>query len=222
MFDGSFLVVRRLNQDVPGWWEQAETLKDSFSAPADAAGAKLVGRWRSGVPVDLSPNTDPRGGADLSNDNNFDYADDPTGAKTPLCSHIRKVNPRAGVPGQDEVSKHRILRRGIPYGAHFEPAPGKNYGADAPRGLVFACYQASIADQFDFLQDQWADNSEFPAQAAGPDPVIGPAGQATIPGTTTTPTPLARFVSLQGALYAFTPSIPTLTALASGTQLPVT
>ena len=219
MFDGSFFVIRRLDQDVPGWWAQAETLKTAFAAPADTIGAKLVGRWRSGVPVDLAPASDPRGGADLSAANNFDFSGDPTGTKTPLCSHIRKVNPRAGVPGQDEVSKHRILRRGIPFGAPFSPAAGEDHGADAPRGLVFACYQASIDNQFEFLQQTWADNSGFPSPGAGPDPVIGPAGQATVPGATPQPTSLARFVALQGALYAFTPSIPTLEAIASGTPL---
>jgi Dyp-type peroxidase family len=222
MFDGSFLVLRRLAQDVPGWWAQAETIAGQLELSGESIGAKLVGRWRSGVPVVVDPNADPRSGADLSSDNNFDYSNDPAGASAPLCAHIRKVNPRAGTgPGQDSVSQHRILRRGIAFGAPFDPAAGKDHGPDAERGLVFACYQASIGNQFEFLQQAWADNLNFPIPAAGPDPVIGEAGQGNIvtaagPGNVT----FTRFVRLEGAIYAFTPSIPTLASLASGGTLP--
>jgi Dyp-type peroxidase family len=222
MFDGSFVVVRRLAQDVAGWWAQAEGLADTLSVSAEAVGAKLVGRWRSGVPVAVDPNADPRSGSDLSSDNNFDYSNDLTGASTPLCAHIRKVNPRAGtVPGQDAVGQHRILRRGIAFGAPFDPAAGKDHGPDAARGLVFACYQASIGEQFEFLQTNWADPVGFPTPAAGPDPVIGPVGQGTLSaGAAPQVVSLSRFVKLEGALYAFTPSIATLGLLATGGTLP--
>jgi len=222
MFDGSFLVVRRLRQDVPGWWAQAEQLSSTLGMPSEQVGAKLVGRWRSGVPVAADPNADPRSGPDLSTDNNFDYGDDLGGTNTPLCAHIRKVNPRAGTtPGQDTVSEHRILRRGIAFGDPFDPAAGKDHGPDAQRGLVFACYQASIGQQFEFLQQIWADDAGFPTAGAGPDPVIGPAGAGTIitPAGSASVSP-GRFVQLQGAVYAFTPSIPTLQLLATGGVLP--
>jgi Dyp-type peroxidase family len=218
MFDGSFVVVRRLSQDVPGWWAQAEQLSAPLNLRTEAVGAKLVGRWRSGVPVAVDPNADPRSGPDLSGDNDFDYSNDLGGAATPLCAHIRKVNPRAGsVPGQDTVSEKRILRRGIAFGAPFDPAEGKDRGPDAPRGLVFSCYQASIGDQFEFLQETWANNAAFPNPGSGPDPVIGTPGQATVQGSGVA---FARFVRIEGALYAFTPSIPTLTLLANGGVLP--
>ena len=222
MFDGSFLVLRRLRQDVPGWWAQSETLSTQLGAGAEAVGAKLVVRWRSGVPVAESPKNDPRTGPDRSSANDFDFSDDPAGSTTPLCAHIRKVNPRAGtVPGQDAVSQRRILRRGIPFGSPFDPASGTDHGSDAPRGLVFACYQASIGDQFEFLQQSWADAAAFPAPDTGPDPVIGPIGQATIPGATPEPVSFGRFVAIEGAIYAFTPSIPTLKLLAGGAPLPL-
>jgi len=222
MFDGSFFVVRRLHQDVPGWWAQSESAGDTLGLPSEELGAKLVGRWRSGVPVAVDPNGDPRSGPDLSTDNNFDFSNDASGANTPLCAHIRKVNPRAGVgPGQDAVGQRRILRRGIAFGDPFDPAAGKDHGPDAPRGLVFACYQTSIGQQFEFVQQAWADQAGFPAPGAGADPVIGPAG----PGTVVVPSgsqtvSFGRFVAVQGAVYAFTPSVPTLELLASGGALP--
>ena len=222
MFDGSFLVVRRLHQDVPGWWAQSESAGSTLGLPSEEFGAKLVGRWRSGVPTAVDPNSDPRSGPDLSTDNNFDFSNDPNGSNTPLCAHIRKVNPRAGVgPGQDAVGQHRILRRGIAFGDPFDPAAGKDHGPDAPRGLVFACYQASIGQQFEFVQQAWADQAAFPAAAAGPDPVIGPAGAGTVvvPGGSQSVS-FGRFVAVQGAVYAFTPSLPTLGLLASGGALP--
>ncbi len=218
MFDGSFLVVRRLGQDVPGWWAQAERLSGSLNLGTEAVGAKLVGRWRSGVPVAVDSNVDPRSGPDLSSDNNFDFSNDLAGASTPLCAHIRKVNPRAGsLPGQATVGEKRILRRGIAFGSPFDPAEGKDRGPDAARGLVFSCYQASIGDQFEFLQEAWVDNAGFPNPGSGPDPVIGSTGQGTVQGSGV---PFARFVQIQGALYAFTPSILTLTLLATGETLP--
>jgi hypothetical protein len=113
------------------------------------------------------------------------------------------------------------LHRGIPFGDPFDPAAGKNHGPDSARGLVFTCYQASVGDQFDFLQNIWAANSDFPGGGDGPDPVIGPAGTAAIPGSSTEPVNLGRFVAVEVALYALTRSIPTLELLASGANLPV-
>jgi Dyp-type peroxidase family len=222
MFDGSMLVVRRLHQDVPGWWAQAEGLSNALTMPSEQVGAKLVGRWRSGVPVVVEPSADPRSGPDLSTDNDFDYSNDLNGANAPLCAHIRKMNPRAGtVPGADAVGQRRILRRGIAFGEPFDPAAGKDHGPDAPRGLIFACYQTSIGEQFEFLQQSWANEADFPAAGSGPDPVIGPDGAGTIAsGSGPQSVSFGRFVQVQGALYAFTPPIPTLQILASGGTLP--
>jgi Dyp-type peroxidase family len=222
MFDGSFLVIRRLTQDVPGWWAQAEALAGPLSLTAEAVGGKLVGRWRSGVPLAVDHTNDPRSGPDLSSDNAFDYSTDLTGTAVPLCAHIRKVNPRAGtVPGADAVGSRRILRRGIPFGAPFDPSAGKDHGPDSPRGLVFACYQASIGDQFEFLQQTWANNAGFPQPGAGPDPVIGVSGAGAIPNASgSTAVNFTRFIAIEGALYLFTPSIPTLELLATGGALP--
>ena len=224
MFDGSFLVVRRLAQDVPGFWGQASALaKDLNPDPgAEALAARLVGRWKDGTPVAEAPNADPRVGPDETADNDFDFSNDIAGAATPLFAHIRKINPRNGTtPGLNAVGARRIIRRGIPFGEPFDPSLGRDHGPDSPRGLVFACYQASIGDQFEFLQNSWADQTAFPQANAGPDPVIGPAGTCPLSQGGGNPVALSvgRFITLEGALYAFTPSIPTLQAIASGQAL---
>src|SRR5829696_4700946 len=101
LFDGSFLVVRRLAQDVPAWWAQVQhaylqlpqAVREELSA--DAFAARFVGRWRSGTPVDKAPLTDLRGGRRRSEDNDFDFETDPGGDRCPRFAHIRKVNPAA-------------------------------------------------------------------------------------------------------------------------------
>ena len=91
-------------------------------ATADAEemlAAKLMGRWRDGTPLALSPDRpDPA----LTGSNDFGYVThDPDGRRCPFSSHIRVVNPRDtpldpavvdGVP--------RVLRRGMPYGPPLE------------------------------------------------------------------------------------------------------
>src|SRR5439155_1176257 len=60
MRDGSFQVSRRLGQNVPGWWAQVQDAAGVVGTgmSPDAFAAKLVGRWRSGTPLALSPDSD--------------------------------------------------------------------------------------------------------------------------------------------------------------------
>jgi Dyp-type peroxidase family len=219
LFDGSFLVVRRLAQDVPAWWAQVEhaylqlpqAVREELSA--DAFAARFVGRWRSGTPVDKAPRTDLRGGRRRSEDNDFDFEADPSGDRCPRFAHIRKVYPRSTSPvGVEGSNLHRILRRGIPFGPAFDPTAGRGHGIDSERGLVFACYQSSLSDQFQFLQQSCVNNTNFPDSDDGTDPVIGVDGPVTVHlGGDTTPVPsLQRCVQTQGSVYALTPSMETL------------
>lgn len=235
MKDGSFQVWRRLAQDVAGFWSQVTTqvsiAPDSMTQ--DQVAAKLMGRWRSGTPIDAAPSVDNRSAHDPQNDNDFDFSDrandsaqiapsiapstDTVGLRCPVDAHIRKMNPRNG-----EEATRRIIRRGIPFGLPFDPAAGRGQGVDADRGLLFMAFMASIENQFEFLQQFWA-NGNFPGGEAGPDPIIGlptPAnGQPThkIPRDGLAPLPLTikRFVRTTGAVYAFAPSLTTLRALAA-------
>ncbi|MFB6613385.1 peroxidase [Streptomyces sp. NPDC056367] len=232
---GSFQVVRRLAQDVPGWWEQARVLlkelQKSGAAPADATprwlAARFVGRWPGGAPVATCPmaETAVPPGADAGND--FDFHDDPQGWTTPLFAHIRKASPRGGLvtaPGRpplpaSALDNRRIIRRGIPYG----PAHREDSGP-ADRGLVFVSYQADLVEQFEFIARKWCNSTDFPPARhpqPGSDTVIGPASpvcfeSAAPSGSRATTLDFQNFVRTEGALYAFTPSIPTLRALAEG------
>ncbi len=120
--------------------------------------------------------------------NNFGYQDnDPDGHLMPLAAHIRKVNPRdQSNPGRDESIRHRIARRGITYGPEFVDTETP-YGAgpvpdNQDRGLLFLCYQSSIAKGFEFIQSQWANQPDFPTTTVGEDP-IGSQNNPNVPFT---------------------------------------
>ena len=241
MNNGSFQVWRRLTQDVPGFWSQVTSqlqaqnpsLPPTDPATEDQLAAKLMGRWRSGTPVDAAPSADDRSARDPLDDNDFDFSGraadgsldapgvapsiDSAGLRCPVDAHIRKMNPRNG----GEAS-HRIMRRGIPFGLPFDPAAGRGQGVDADRGLVFVAFMASIENQFEFLQSSWA-NGPFPA--GGHDPIIGFPDATHPPHTHVLPRDnglpaisltLQRFVQTTGAVYAFAPSLTTLKVLAEG------
>ncbi len=246
MHNGSFQVVRRLEQDVPGWWAQVEAqlrrLKDLKAVPQDAGrdwfAARLVGRWRDGSPVCKHP--DRPGGAAAGSDNDFKYKgdpDDPDGLITPLFSHLRKTNPRAGLNAEGEVAERfmdarRIMRRGAPYGQPFDPISDlPENGPDAERGLLFVCYQSDLVGQFEFIQANWINDPDFPPDRKakpGPDPLVSGRlttvndGRVNWEGTSpagerqTTALDFRPFVQTRGALYCFTPSLSTLRRLAQG------
>ena len=216
MRDGSFQVLRRLNQDVPGWWSQMQAA-GSLDPPlaSEALAAKLVGRWRSGTPLARAPAQDT--GAD--DDNTFDFADDAQGNVTPRFAHIRKVYPRASQPpGEEEGERRRIMRRGIPFGPPFDPSRGPGHGLDAERGLMFQCFCASLENQFEFLQSQWVNEAAFPNADDGTDPLIGRDGSNTLrrPDARAVSLDFRQFVATSGAVYALAPSISTLRGIAAG------
>ncbi|WP_234046009.1 Dyp-type peroxidase [Streptomyces adelaidensis] len=203
---GSFQVVRRLAQDVPGWWAgvaaQLKVLKEAKAAPQEATtewlAARLVGRWRTGTPVAKCPHADMSYNAEASNDNLISFRDDPDGKVTPLWSHLRKTNPRDGFKDprtgqfvEDTKFNHRrIMRRGIPYGLPFDPSASALNGPDGPRGLVFVSYQADLYRQFEFIQRDWMNDETFPRPNPNThheqiDPGPHPAGSDTVAGEET-------------------------------------
>jgi deferrochelatase/peroxidase EfeB len=92
MTDGSFHVIRRLAQDVPGWWAQIERDVATFtgveSIEPDLLAAKAVGRWRSGTPLAKAPDRDLRSGRDPKEDNDFEFDDDADGTTTVVLAHL--------------------------------------------------------------------------------------------------------------------------------------
>ncbi len=235
--DGSYLVFRRLAQDVPAFQSQVATLAASHGMHPDLLGAKLVGRYKSGCPVEarafqptpfaVSP-TDPEvlqpGLADSDTlNNNFEFGDDAQGAVCPMAAHIRKAYPRdettpAGQPdSESNTQTHRLLRRGIPFGGSFGAASGG--GAADARGLLFQCYQRSIEDQFEFVQRSWVNDANFPPGATGgvpgEDPIIAQSASGPFQFTPGAPAaPVKHFVTTTGGEYFFAPSIAAIRKLA--------
>jgi hypothetical protein len=189
----------------------------------DLLASKLVGRWRSGTPLSHAPDQDNRSAQERDRDNDFKYDDDFDGLKTPRFAHIRKMYPRDNNRFGDRT--RRILRRGIPFGEPFDPTAGRGHGVDADRGLLFNAYMASIEIQFEFLQQSWANDANFPSSVMGenrtngPDPIIGEDPAACEIRREDRPDvrlDFRRFVHTTGAVYAFSPSLSTIRKLANG------
>jgi Dyp-type peroxidase family len=238
--DGSYLVFRRLRQNVAAFDEFLATAASAAGIEQALLGAKLVGRYKSGCPLEHTKDEDP--GLDtqtvdpslkdpsLLEDakvNNFAYAGDPDGDIVPRSAHIRKFYPRdEPTPGGGEADTqtHRILRRGIAYGASYDPgaptdspqAGDVKYPHD--RGLLFLCYQHSLEEQFEFLQKFWINSPNFPVQGDGQDPVIAQEAEPrsfAVPQVQGTPLSVPQFVTTTGAEYFFAPSITALEDLAA-------
>jgi Dyp-type peroxidase family len=223
--NGSFLVLRKIRQHVARFREfLRETARRNFGS-SDAAhvellAAKFVGRWRSGSPLVLShAGPEPALAADFEKNNDFRYAGDRIGLRAPLGSHIRRVNPRDALDGQDVVvSRHRLLRRGLPYGPWLAEG-AQDDGTD--RGIVFMALNASLSRQFEFVQRHWVNSGGF--AGLGPndrDPIAesspSGAGSFLIPSEKT---PLflfdlPNFVTLRGGGYFFVPGLEALRRLA--------
>jgi Dyp-type peroxidase family len=236
--DGSFVVFERIRQDVAAFRQQAAVAAEG-TAPALSAAqmeAKMVGRWPSGTPLQTAPEADP-GATGVTNA--FSYQADADGSVTPRFAHIRKANPRDETrpdPG-DPVERHRMIRRGSPFGAPLSDGEGGDPGAQ--RGLHFLCCVADVARQFEFVQSRWLNDPNFPnggapeqpggqyqppapgTPADGPDPVVGehdPGAQdAMHQGAGVHQFALAtEVVSVTAGEYFFAPSLQALSQLASG------
>jgi Dyp-type peroxidase family len=226
--NGSYLVFRQLEQDVRGFWRFIDSVAP-HPAERDRLAAKMVGRWRSGAPLALSPDRDdPR----LAEVNDFAYfLDDAAGARCPIGAHVRRTNPRDSLdpgPGTDKSlainRRHRLLRRGREYGQALsqEAALTESLAPDEQRGLHFICLNANIARQFEFVQDTWLNNPKFAGLYDDSDPLVGQSspygGTFTIPsseGVRTRVTGMPRFITVRGGAYFFLPGLQALRRLAT-------
>ena len=184
MSNGSFMVFRRLVQLVPEFNQFLTSQANTLGMDPGLLGARLVGRWKSGAPLAVTPTQDnPTVGFDPQQNNNFDFANDQGERSCPFGAHIRKTNPRADLnPQETAVDPRRIIRAGIPFGPEVSADEQASGTTQQQRGLMFVCYQTSIASQFEFLQISWANNPGFvfgkthpdgSAVAVGWDPIIG-------------------------------------------------
>jgi Dyp-type peroxidase family len=206
--NGSYLVMRQLEQDVRGFWKFLHQQTGGNVAEAAQLGAKMVGRTRAGdslVPTQAEPipGTDPR----TVTQNQFTYESDPIGARCPFGAHVRRTNPRNsdfpkprlsalgkllvmlgfGPKGfyddlTSSVRFHRILRRGREYGSELLPEDALQQPPpnESPRGLHFICINANISRQFEFLQNAWITNTKFSGVTGESDPLLG--NRESMPG----------------------------------------
>ena len=228
---GSYLVYRKLEQNVQLFKRQEAKLAERLileGDDAERAGAMIIGRFEDGTPLAMQ--------ADASMHhpvpNNFNYDDDPDGMRCPFLGHVRKVNPR-GTGGFEPVAQERLhimARRGQTYGTRLDD-PNDGKFANKPKdkvGLLFMAFNVDIAEQFEFVQQTWANNPGFPrtpsGQPAGADLVIAQANRAapiTVPvewagdvaGDVRATATFPQAVTMKGGDYFFMPSLPFLDTL---------
>jgi deferrochelatase/peroxidase EfeB len=253
--NGTYLVLRQLRQDVRGFWRFLLAQSGGDLAEAETLAAAFVGRLRNGEPLALDrPEDAPGAGPEAGSVrlNRFTYDEDPAGVRCPIGAHVRRANPRnadyVGRPsalgrlladlgfgrrglGDDLTSSvrfHRILRRGRAYGPWLSPegalAPAPPH--DPERGLFFACLNANICRQFEFIQNAWMATTKFSGLTGESDPLIGnrepapgcPATDGfTLPregGLPRRVSGLPRFATVRGGAYFFLPGLRALRYIA--------
>jgi Dyp-type peroxidase family len=221
--NGTYLVFRKLQQDVAAFRRYLQAICPEVTA-RDRMAAKLVGRWPSGTPLVLHPETDPFArDSERARTNAFCYMEtDPEGLRCPIGAHTRRVNPRDSLGDETtesirSVNRHRLLRRGVPYGPKLAPEIVEDDGT--PRGVLFFCINTDIKRQFEFVQQTWINNSKFNGLYNDKDPLLGDndgRGELTIPGIPVRQrlTGVPRFVTVKGGGYFFLPGIAALCFLA--------
>ena len=199
--NGTYLVMRQLEQDVRKFWQFLYQQAGGNLADAEKLGAKMVGRTTAGDPL-VPIQQEPIPGMDPARlqQNQFTYESDSTGARCPFGAHVRRTNPRNhDFPEQNigfvkklitilgfgprgfyndltsSVRFHRILRRGREYGSELPPEQAIEPAPpnESPRGLQFICLNANISRQFEFLQNAWIANTKFAGLTKESDPLLG-------------------------------------------------
>jgi deferrochelatase/peroxidase EfeB len=223
--NGSFACFKMIMTDVVGFENLLQSNKDKIDP--ELLAAKICGRWRNGVPLALSPETDsPPGGIPLEQLNNYEYVNadgsgDPKGLRCPVGAHMRRINPRGQpVTGQNQPGGsnniHRLVRRGMPYGPVYDPRQPYD---GIERGLLGYFINASIENQYEFVLSQWVNDSAFAGAVRlhpeSKDPMIGTQDPTTsifvIPQANGAPPikvkGLSTFITTKAAAYVFLPSI---------------
>ncbi len=257
--NGTFMVWRKLEQDVAAWdadmarqaarW-QAVNPSASAEEACETVRAKIVGRWRNGIPLVAAPTwadykglqgeyaaciaialRKPRDSDEaqrLAKFNllmtGFRYGEDAGGAKCPLGAHIRRANPRDMLDPKLSptvgASTLTNRRRILRRGLPY-------VDADGTKGIVFMAICSSLFRQFEFIQQQWMNYGlDFDA---GNDtcPLIGGrtiSDKHVVPGGPGSApfiaSGLPEFVLTRGGEYFFLPSLTALRMIAMGTVDP--
>ncbi|KAF8307456.1 Dyp-type peroxidase [Clavulina sp. PMI_390] len=198
--DGSFMIFRKLEQDVLGFndyidrnWtavpSKVGNKKLTEKQRRDLFGARMVGRFKTGAPLALTPYKDSSEYTDPDVINNFDYTEGVDVEKPdlpprcPFASHIRKTVPR----NLDPIIQKDYLDGSMIVSQEEKDKWKRGDVQSVERGLLFVCYQSCIENGFYRQTTQFAANDFFPATNIvptlhGPDPIIGgPPNPPTVP-----------------------------------------
>jgi Dyp-type peroxidase family len=185
--NGSFVAWRKLREEVDvletyvaqaaRLWMQVQGTTDLEEA-GETVRAKIVGRWRSGIPLLAAPTwadhqrlmaeyadcielslRKPRDDKERQRLAQYDrlltgfrYGDDLDGSKCPFGAHIRRGNPRDMLDpllsATQGSSALTSRRRILRRGMPYVDPTGE-------KGVVFMAVCASLFRQFEFIQQQW-------------------------------------------------------------------
>lgn len=239
--NGTFMVYRKLHQNVDTFQRYLEKAATGFEGSKELLAAKFSGRWRdNGAPIVDAPDDaskqlwdDKYRDADAAERRrmltDFHYNDDIDGARCPMSSHLRRLNPRGSLEfGQKGAfntpgaltDRRRMLRRGLPYGES-----GANPTDDDEHGIIFMALNAAIERQFEFVQQQWINYGNDFKEGNDKEILLGNHagdGKAVLPAPSGNGQPphfmadIPRFVECRGGDYFFLPSITALKMIAAG------
>lgn len=207
---GSYLVLRKMNQDVRQFNAVLKDIADKINQARSTGepkmtpqevGALAFGRRRNGTSLERSSIYDSNGL------NDFHY---PVDGKCPFFAHARRMNDRevkdqSGLPSTYQ-NPNPIIRRGITYGKRRlrYGSLDTNAEPDSEVGLFFLSFQNDIGRYQQILQNSW--QGEI-------DPILGhlddpeKALQHHIPGLSEPYEGFGKFVDLLGGLNLYAPSL---------------
>ena len=190
--NGSYLVIRQLEQDVDDFHATTEKIakticpitgekaKDArrIKKAKEVIQAKMMGRWQDGRSLLENPvriHREKGGHFDFeykenmkstwTPENEFLFGqDDPQGHACPYGSHIRRANPRDGLE-PDSADALDIVNR------HRILRRGRAYIQGNKKGTFFMCLNADIDRQFEFIQQTWVASPKFHGLRKEVDPI---------------------------------------------------
>lgn len=207
--EGSFLVFRKLEQNVRAFREFEAVLRRSLPArryEGGDPGALLIGRHRDGTPL---------GGQPAGRHGDFTFMGDKQGRGCPFHAHIRKANPRGTLPREWQNTRDtQFVRRSVIYDSTGQlDRSGPPYPQNGV-GMLFLGYMSEIGRQFMAMHKSWMMQAQFPKVTGTPhglDPLLfggreGPAWNWKQGDRATEVRGLASFVTARGGAYFYLPA----------------
>ena len=167
--NGSYIAYLRIEEHVGAF---RDFLRQQGDTPEEQewVAAKLMGRWRSGAPLVLSPENGRSGARSRPAAHQrlrLRRKWTPTDTACPLGAHIRRMNPRDTAAN---MQRRKMIRRGGTYGP---PLPEDKPEDGVERGIAAFIGCASLVRQFEFAMNVWANDPNFHELGNERDPIFG-------------------------------------------------